>query len=157
MPRVVLLPHVKIFISLVHTRPLLGLVTALRTRLEPWGVDFILALEDPRPGFDVDQKSRELIDAADAALFLCSQEAPRSRRVIAEYAHATSKGKPICLLRFIQIADHPFPAPSGFDTSREWVLLRGAYLQWGGWRIDEPEFERTVELAYQFASRLRTE
>lgn len=150
-----LIPPVSVFVSLVHTRALLWLVEEFRTRIRPWGVDLILAVEDPRPGFDVDAKSRELIDGADGVLFFCSQEAPRSGRVISEYAHATTKGRPRCLLRFIQIADHPFPAPSGFDTGGEWIPLKGAYLQWGGWRIDEPQFEQTIALVYRFASRIR--
>jgi hypothetical protein len=154
-PRVLLIPPVKIFVSLVHKRRLLELVEKLRTRLTPWGAVLVLALEDPRPGYDVDAKSRELIDAAEGALFLCSKSAADSKRVIGEYVYALQKGKPRCLLRFPWVGSRYFPVPSGFDESGEWIPLTGANLQWWGWQMDEVGFEKTVQLIYKFAADRR--
>ena len=93
-PRVLLIPPVKIFVSLVHKPRLMELVEKFRTRLAPWGVALVLALEEPRPGYDVDAKSRDLIDGVDGVLFLCSKSAVDSKRVIGEYVYAGQKSKP---------------------------------------------------------------
>ncbi|HTT15189.1 MAG TPA: hypothetical protein VMG81_05375 [Thermoplasmata archaeon] len=154
-PRVKLLPPIKIFVSLVHKQRLLELVGKLQTRLGPWGVDLVLAIETPRPGFDVDAKSRELIDGTDGVLFLCSQSAKDSRRVIEEYVYAGQKGKPRCLVRFPWVGSRFFPVPSGFDESGEWIPLTGATLNFFGWQINDIEFERMVQLIYRFAADRR--
>ena len=156
-PRVKLIPPVRIFVSLVHKTRLLELVGKFKTRLEPWGVDLILAIEDPRPGFDVDAKSRELIDGCAGVLFLCCRSALNSRRVIAEYAYASEKGKPKCLLRFPWVGSRFFSVPSGFDERGEWIPLTGANLNnFIGWIIEEQEFEKCVRLIFKFAADRRT-
>lgn len=147
-----LIPPVKIFVSLVHEKRLLELVDKFKTRLAPWGVTLILALEEPRPGYDVDSKSRELIDGVDGVLFLCSKNAVNSKRVIGEYVYAGQRGKPRCLLRFPWVGSRLYPVPSGFDESGEWIRLTGANVQWWGWQIDDGEFERTIQLIYRFAA-----
>lgn len=154
-PRVALIPPVRIFVSLVHERRLFELIEKFKTRLTPWGIVLVLAVEEPRPGYDVDAKSRELIDSADGVLFLCSRSAIDSKRVIGEYVYAGEKGKSRCLLRFPWIGSRFYPVPSGFDESGEWIPLTGANLQWWGLQINEAEFERTIELIYKFAADRR--
>lgn len=140
-----------VFLAFKHNEVVNALAVRLKNELVLRGVDAYRAIDDPHPGWDLDEKINKWIARADGVVVLWSQQGSESTAVAKEYVTAKQLKKRICSVKF------PDVRPPSDWSGIEYLPLKGVRFGRLGPQFNPLEWSSIVDLVARFANAAQEE
>lgn len=144
-----------VFLAFSHNRVASKVAQKIRDDLALREVFAYRAIDDPHPGWPLQQKLDAWIQSSDGVILLWSELGSKSRAVNEEYRTAKRMGKRICLVRFSGVKE-----PLDW-SGEEWLDLQGVSFGFFGPQFhdpsSDPQWSKFVDVLANFAREARAE